>query len=47
MMLSRVAYFFSTGVPICVADVEALLERGTKENGSLDRGLYPWVVLFY
>jgi hypothetical protein len=26
-------------VPICVADAEAFLDRGTKENASLDRRL--------
>jgi hypothetical protein len=33
-------------VPICFADEEAFLDRGTKENASLARGLWPWVVLF-
>jgi hypothetical protein len=30
-------------VPISVADAEAFLDRGTKENVSLDRGLQPCV----
>jgi hypothetical protein len=33
-------------VPIFVADAEAFLDRGTKENASVVRVLYPWVVLF-